>query len=157
LIEKVNRIFKISSFFLNLIQDTISLHTNNTCKLLEEHEHAFSMAYHLKDNVIKYNLTSLEKMKENGPLKHLSDEEFFEVCIYHELGHYLDYKRNPDRSSVRMKNDNPELEFLFIGEQNAWRYGKEILPLYRNDLSKHFDTLNESIIAYWKTNRMNKA
>ncbi|MCY9698439.1 hypothetical protein [Paenibacillus alginolyticus] len=108
----------------------------------------------MKDNVIKYNLASLEKMKENSPLKHLSDEEFFEVCIYHELGHYLDYKKNQDRHSVRMENDYPELEFKFIGEQNAWRYGKEIIPPYRTEFSKNFDKLNESNIAFWTTNRM---
>lgn len=74
------------------MQDIISLHTQSSCKLVKEEEHAFFMAYHFKDNIIKYNLKYFRANKgQTNEFDNMDDETFFELGIYHEIGHYLDY------------------------------------------------------------------
>lgn len=140
----------MNSLFLGLMQDIISLHTQSSCKLVKEEEHAFFMAYHFKDNIIKYNLKYLRANKgQINEFDSMDDETFFELGIYHEIGHYLDYQRNKDRALEREANDDPDYNFKLVGEQNAWKYGKEILP---DKYIESFDILNERNINVLKTN-----
>jgi hypothetical protein len=136
----------MTSLFFDLMQDIVSVHSS--CKLLQEEEYTFIMAYHYKDNVIKYNIERLQSSKQDiKEFKNLNFETYFELCLYHELGHYLDYKNNKDRALVRETNDDPDNNFKFIGEQNAWKFGREIIP---SRLQVDFDLLNESNLNFWK-------
>ncbi|MOA39869.1 hypothetical protein D3C78_1616820 [compost metagenome] len=100
------------------------------------------MGYNLGEKHIAYNLPMYEQNKNQIPeLAHLSLEEFFEISIYHEIGHHLDYIENPNRKLYRERHvEEVPNEFILEGEVNAYEYGRDIVP---DSLINYFDILNK--------------
>ncbi|OBZ10878.1 hypothetical protein [Bacillus sp. FJAT-26390] len=100
------------------------------------------MGYNLNEKLIAYNLPMYEPNKSQTPeLAHLSLEEFFEIAIYHEIGHHLDYIANPNRRLYReMHVEDATVEFILEGEVNAYKYGRDLVP---DPLISYYDILNK--------------
>lgn len=100
------------------------------------------MGYNLGEKLIAYNLPMYEPNKNQIPqLVHLSLEEFFEIAIYHEIGHHLDYIANPKRKLYReIHIDDVSDEFILEGELNAYKYGRDLVP---DHLISYYDILNQ--------------
>ncbi|TVY04471.1 hypothetical protein [Cohnella terricola] len=100
------------------------------------------MGYNLKEKLIAYNLPMYEPNKSQIPeLAHLSLEEFFEIAVYHEIGHHLDYIANPNRKLYReILVEDATIEFILEGEMNAYRYARDLVP---GHLISYYDILNQ--------------
>lgn len=105
-------------------------------------ETSMFMGYNLGEKLIAYNLPMYELNKSQIPeLAHLSLEEFFEISVYHEIGHHLDYVANPNRKLYRETHvENATKEFILEGEVNAYKYGRNLVP---DCLLDYFDILNK--------------
>jgi predicted SprT family Zn-dependent metalloprotease len=88
------------------------------------------MSYNVSTNTIKFNYLKVNgfnaqinfKMKE-------TDENFVKIILYHELGYYLDFKKNKRDLRVLLYGEDEEKKLLMSEiETNAWEYGRTLVP-----------------------------
>jgi hypothetical protein len=88
------------------------------------------MSYNVSTNTIKFNY-----LKINGYIANInfkikeSDEDCVKLILYHELGYYLDFKKNKhDLRTILYGDDEEKAQLLSMIERNAWEYGRSLVP-----------------------------
>ncbi|MCM2532220.1 hypothetical protein NDK43_07165 [Neobacillus pocheonensis] len=100
------------------------------------------MSYNVSTNTIKFNYIKVNgyKAKINFKIKE-TDENFVKIILYHEIGYYLDFKKNKHDLRTLMYGDEVEKEQLLSEiETNAWEYGRKLIP---TQLIKSYDKVRE--------------
>ena len=70
-----------------------------------------------------------------------TDENFLKIILYHELGYYLEYRRNPRVLKTLLYGEEEEKERLLVEiEENSWEYGRTLVPRH---LLKTYDQVRE--------------
>jgi hypothetical protein len=100
------------------------------------------MNYNVSTNTIKFNY-----IKVNGYYAQINfkiketDEHFIKIMLYHELGYYLDFKKNKRDLRILLYGEDKEKEQLMAEiEKNAWDYGRTLVPEH---LVKSYDLVRE--------------
>ncbi|WP_174613518.1 hypothetical protein [Virgibacillus ihumii] len=129
-IWNIERIIKATLNELNL---DINYESNN--------ELAVPMSYNVSTKTIKFNY-----LQVNGYVRELfklkeSDENIIKLILYHELGYYLDFKKNKRDLKILIYGEDDEKEELQSEiEANAWEYGRTLVPEH---LVKSYDKIRE--------------
>ncbi|HWO95749.1 MAG TPA: hypothetical protein VNM45_05315 [Bacillus sp. (in: firmicutes)] len=103
---------------------------------------AAPMSYNVSTNTIKFNYLEINgyKAKINYKIKE-TDENFVKIILYHEIGYYLDFKKNKHDLRILMYGDDEEKQQLMSEiETNAWEYGRTLVPA---QLLKSYDEVRE--------------
>ena len=70
-----------------------------------------------------------------------TDENFVKIILYHVLGYYLEYRKNPRVLKTLLYGEEEEKERLLAEiEENSWEYGRTLVPQY---LLKAYDQVRE--------------
>jgi hypothetical protein len=100
------------------------------------------MSYNVSTNTIKFNY-----LKVNGYISIMkssikeTDENYVKLILYHEIGYYLDFKKNKHDLRILMYGHEDEKEKLKSTiETNAWDYGRTLVP---QQLVESYDQLRE--------------
>ncbi|WP_394232054.1 hypothetical protein [Niallia oryzisoli] len=112
-----------------IIKETLEEHHLNI-KYEFNNELTAPMSYNVSTNTIKFNY-----LKVNGYISIMkvqlkeSNENLVKIILYHEIGYYLDFKKNKHDLRILMYGDDVEKERLKSEiEKNAWEYGRNIVP-----------------------------
>jgi predicted SprT family Zn-dependent metalloprotease len=100
------------------------------------------MSYNVSTNTIKFNYLKVNgyNAQINFKIKE-TNESFVKIILYHELGYYLDFKKNKRDLRILLYGDEKEKEQLLAEiEKNAWDYGRTLVPDY---LLKSYDLVRE--------------
>lgn len=100
------------------------------------------MSYNVSTNTIKFNYLQVDgyKAKINFKIKE-SDENFVKIILYHELGYYLDFKKNKRDLRILLYGEEDEKRLLMSEiEKNAWEYGRTLVP---EALLESYDKVHE--------------
>lgn len=100
------------------------------------------MSYNVSTNTIKFNYLKVNgyNAQINFKIKE-TDENFVKIILYHELGYYLDFKKNKRDLRVLLYGEDREKEQLMAEiETNAWDYGRTLVPKH---LLKSYDVVRE--------------
>jgi hypothetical protein len=100
------------------------------------------MSYNVSTNTIKFNY-----LKVNGYIAKINfkiketDENLVKLMLFHEIGYYLDFKKNKHDIRTLMYGEDDEKEQLMSEiERNSWDYGRKIVP---EQLVNSYDHLRE--------------
>lgn len=100
------------------------------------------MSYNVSTNTIKFNY-----LKINGYISIIkiqikeTNENYIKMILYHEIGYYLDFKKNKHDLRILMYGHEDEKEKLkAVIETNAWEYGRTLVP---PQLVDSYDKLRE--------------
>ena len=100
------------------------------------------MSYNVSTNTIKFNY-----LKVNGYISIIknqikeTNENYIKMILYHEIGYYLDFKKNKHDLRILMYGHEKEKEKLKSEiETNAWEYGRTLVP---QQLLKSYDKVRE--------------
>ncbi|PAE23244.1 hypothetical protein [Bacillus sp. 7894-2] len=127
--------------------EKIILHTLNEQRLNINYEFsntlASPMSYNVSTNTIKFNY-----LKVNGYIAKINfkiketDENLVKLMLYHEIGYYLDFKKNKHDIRTLMYGEDDEKEQLMAEiEKNSWDYGRKIVPEHLVNAYDHFREL----------------
>jgi hypothetical protein len=100
------------------------------------------MTYNVSTNTIKFNYIQINgyNAKINFKIKE-TDENFVKIILYHELGYYLEFRKNTQVLKTLLYGEEKEKEQLLAQiEENAWKYGRTMVPEY---LIKAYDQVRE--------------
>ena len=100
------------------------------------------MSYNVSTKTIKFNYIQINgyNAKINFKVKE-TDENFVKIILYHELGYYLEYRRNPQVLKTLLYGEEEEKEQLLVEiEENSWEYGRTLVPQH---LLKAYDQVRE--------------
>ncbi|PLR66966.1 hypothetical protein H4O14_09355 [Bacillus sp. PAMC26568] len=98
------------------------------------------MSYNVSTNTIKFNYLKVNGYRGKISIKE-SDENFVKIILYHEIGYYLDFKKNKHDLRILIYGHEEEKENLFSKiEINAWEYGRTLVP---EQLLKSYDKVRE--------------
>jgi hypothetical protein len=100
------------------------------------------MSYNVSTNTIKFNYLQINGYIANINFKiKETDEDCVKLILYHELGYYLDFKKNKhDLRTIKYGDDEEKTHLLSMIERNAWEYGRSLVP---EKLLKSFDKVRE--------------
>lgn len=100
------------------------------------------MSYNVSTNTIKFNY-----LKVNGYISIMkssikeTNENYVKLILYHEIGYYLDFKKNKYDLRILMYGHEDEKEKLKSTiETNAWEYGRTLVP---QQLVESYDQVRE--------------
>jgi hypothetical protein len=96
-----------------------------------------AMKYNVTNNTIKFNHMQINGYKTRTNLN-ISDEEFALIILYHEMGHYLDFKENKYNFDQSKWTQEEKRLFMQEREINAWKYGRTLVS---NELLKLYDKI----------------
>ncbi|KAF0821140.1 hypothetical protein [Cytobacillus sp. FSL R5-0377] len=127
--------------------EKIIIHTLNELRLNINYEFsntlASPMSYNVSTNTIKFNY-----LKVNGYIAKINfkiketNENLIKLMLYHEIGYYLDFKKNKHDIRTLMYGDDDEKEQLMAEiEKNSWDYGRKIVPEHLVHAYDHFRDL----------------
>jgi hypothetical protein len=86
------------------------------------------MSYNVSTNTIKFNYLKVNGYKGKINIRE-SEENFVKIILYHEIGYYLDFKKNKHDLRILVYGDDEEKENLISEiETNAWEYGRTLVP-----------------------------
>lgn len=98
------------------------------------------MSYNVSTNTIKFNYLKVNGYRGKISIKE-SDENFVKIILYHEIGYYLDFKKNKHDLRILIYGHEEEKENLISEiEINAWEYGRTLVP---EQLLKSYDKVRE--------------
>ncbi|WP_026573988.1 hypothetical protein [Bacillus sp. UNC438CL73TsuS30] len=100
------------------------------------------MSYNVATNTIKFNYLQINGYngKLNFKIKE-TDENFVKLILYLQLGYYLEFRKNTRVLKTLIYGEEKEKEqFLAEIEENAWEYGRTLVPEY---LLKAYDQVRE--------------
>jgi len=121
-------IWDIEKIIKNILQE---LKLNNI-KVEFSKELTTPMSYNVSTKTIKFNYIQINgyNAKINFKVKE-TDENFVKIILYHELGYYLEFRRNPRVLRTFIYGEEKEKEQLLAEiEENAWVYGRTLVPIY---------------------------
>jgi hypothetical protein len=134
-----------------IIKDTLDKHNLN---INYEFNNNLSvpMSYNVSTNTIKFNYLLVNGYISNIRIKE-TDENFVKIILYHEIGHYLDFKKNKHDLRILMYGDEEEIEKLKSEiETNAWEYGRTLIPEQLLQLYDKVRELDKALIKGQLTN-----
>lgn len=124
-----------------IIEGTLNEHKLNI-KYEFNNQLTAPMSYNVSINTIKFNY-----LKINGYISIMNvqvketDDNLVKIILYHELGYYLDFKKNKHDLRILMYGDEDEKERLKSQiETNAWEYGRTLVP---QQLLESYDKVHE--------------
>ncbi|GLB61656.1 hypothetical protein [Cytobacillus sp. NCCP-133] len=88
------------------------------------------MNFNVSTNTIKFNYLEVNGYiaKINFKIKE-TDENIVKLLLYHEIGYYLDFKKNKYDIRTLLYGEDEEKEQLMAAiERNAWEYGRLLVP-----------------------------
>lgn len=88
------------------------------------------MSYNVSTNTIRFNYLQVNGYlaKINFKIKE-TDENLVKIILYHEIGYYLDFKKNKHDLRTLKYGEDDEIEQLKTTiEKNAWEYGLTLVP-----------------------------
>lgn len=98
------------------------------------------MSYNVSTNTIKFNYLKVNGYKGKINIRE-SEENFVKIILYHEIGYYLDFKKNKHDLRILVYGDDEEKENLISEiENNAWEYGRTLVP---EQLLESYDKVRE--------------
>ncbi|MDR7001371.1 hypothetical protein [Neobacillus niacini] len=100
------------------------------------------MSYNVSTNTIKFNYIQINgyNAKINFKIKE-TDENFMKIILYHELGYYLEFRKNTQVLKTLIYGKEEEKEQLLAEiEENAWEHGRTLVPEY---LLKAYDQVRD--------------
>ncbi|MEH7121371.1 hypothetical protein V7128_28825 [Neobacillus vireti] len=100
------------------------------------------MSYNVSTNTIKFNYIQINgyNAKINFKIKE-TDENFVKIIFYHQLGYYLEFRKNPRVLKTLIYGEEEEKEqFLAEVEENSWELGRTLVPEH---LLKAYDQVRE--------------
>lgn len=104
------------------------------------------MSYNVSTNTIKFNYLQVNGYIGNIRMKE-TDENVVKIILYHEIGYYLDFKKNKHDLRILMYGDEEEKESLKAEiETNAWEYGRTLVPEQLLDLYDKVRELDKRLI-----------
>jgi hypothetical protein len=100
------------------------------------------MSYNVSTNTIKFNYLQINGYVANINFKiKETDEDCVKLILYHELGYYLDFKKNKhDLRTIKYGEDEEKAQLLAEIERNAWEYGRSLVP---KELLNSYDKVRE--------------
>src|SRR6478672_13876702 len=120
-------IWNIEKIITNTLQDLkLNINVEFSDKLTAP------MSYNVSTNTIKFNYIQINgyNAKINFKIKE-TDENFVKIILYHELGYYLEFRRNPRVLRTLIYGEEKEKEQLLAEiEENSWVYGRTLVPKY---------------------------
>ena len=125
-----------------IIKDILEELKLNHIKVEFSKELTTPMSYNVSTKTIKFNYIQINgyNAKINFKVKE-TDENFVKIILYHELGYYLEFRRNPRVLRILIYGEEKEKEQLLAEiEENAWVYGRTLVPDY---LLKSYDQVRE--------------
>ena len=90
------------------------------------------MSYNVSTKTIKFNYLQINgyNAKINFKVKE-TDENFVKIILYHVLGYYLEYRKNPRVLRTLLYGEEEEKEQLLAEiEENSWECGRSLVPQY---------------------------
>jgi hypothetical protein len=115
-----------------IIKDILQELKLNHLKVEFSKELTTPMSYNVSTKTIKFNYIQINgyNAKINFKVKE-TDENFVKIILYHELGYYLEFRRNPRVLRTFIYGEEKEKEQLLAEiEENAWVYGRTLVPIY---------------------------
>ena len=112
-----------------IIIDTLKEHNLNLNYEIDNHLNA-PMSFNVSTSTIKFNYIQINgyKAKIRFSIQE-TDENFVKLMLYHEIGYYLDFKKNKHDLRILMYGGEAEKEqLLSVIEKNAWDYGRTLVP-----------------------------
>ena len=100
------------------------------------------MSYNVSTNTIKFNYIQINgyNAKINFKIKE-TDENFVKIILYHQLGYYLEFRKNPRVLKTLLYGGEEEKEQLLAEiEENSWDLGRTLVPEH---LFKAYDQVRE--------------
>ncbi len=100
------------------------------------------MSFNISTNTIKFDYLQINgyKAKLNNKIRE-SDENFVKLILFHEIGYYLDFKKNKHDLRILMYGGEDEKKILMRQiEKNAWVFGRTVVPDY---LLEAYDKMRE--------------
>jgi predicted SprT family Zn-dependent metalloprotease len=100
------------------------------------------MIYNGSTNTIKFNYIQVNgyNAKLNFKIRE-TDENFVKIILYHELGYYLEFRKNPRvLKTLIYGKEEEKKQFLEEIEENAWELGRTLVP---ENLLKAYDQVRE--------------
>ncbi|WP_394137650.1 hypothetical protein [Cytobacillus oceanisediminis] len=88
------------------------------------------MNYNVSTNTIKFNYLQVNGYiaKINFKIKE-TDENIVKLLLYHEIGYYLDFKKNKHDIKTLMYGEDEEIaQLMSVIERNSWEYGRKLVP-----------------------------
>ncbi len=88
------------------------------------------MSFNVSTNTIKFNYIQVNGYVANINFKiKETDEDCVKIILYHQLGYYLDFKKNKhDLRILKYGEDEEKAQLLTKIETNAWDYGRTFVP-----------------------------
>ncbi|MCH6267527.1 hypothetical protein [Neobacillus citreus] len=103
---------------------------------------AAPMSYNVSTNTIKFNYLQINgyNAKINFKVRE-SDENFTKIILYHQLGYYLEFRKNPRvLKTLYYGKEEDKKQLLAEVEENAWEHGRTLVPVH---LLKAYDQVRE--------------
>ncbi|WP_368504145.1 hypothetical protein AB3N04_19120 [Alkalihalophilus sp. As8PL] len=98
------------------------------------------MSYNVTTNTMKFNYIQVNAYMGRIKMK-ITAENFVKIILYHEIGYYLDFKKNKHDLRTFIFGDEEEIAALKATiETNAWDYGRTLVP---EELVASYDKMRE--------------
>jgi hypothetical protein len=96
------------------------------------------MSYNVSTNTIKFNYLQINGYIANINFKiKETDEDCVKLILFHQLGYFLDFKKNKhDLRTLKYGEDDEKEQLLALIERNSWDYGRTFVP---DKLLKSYD------------------
>ncbi|MBT2659402.1 hypothetical protein J7E81_30210 [Bacillus sp. ISL-18] len=88
------------------------------------------MSYNVSTNTIKFNYLQVNGYIANINFKiKETDEDCVKLILFHQLGYYLDFRKNKhDLRMLKYGEDEEKEQLLALIEKNSWEYGRTFVP-----------------------------
>ncbi|MGG1674304.1 hypothetical protein ACIFOT_01005 [Neobacillus sp. NRS-1170] len=100
------------------------------------------MSYNVSTNTIKFNYIQINgyNAKINFKVRE-TDENFVKIILYHQLGYYLEFRKNPRvLKTLYYGKEDEKKQLLEEVEENAWEHGRTFVPIH---LLKAYDQVRD--------------
>jgi hypothetical protein len=123
----------------SIIKNTLLEHNLNL-RYEFNHDIGAPMSFNVSTNTIKFNYLHVNGFLSRMKIKE-TPENLIKILLYHEIGYYLDYKKNKYDLRTLMYGEDEEIEQLKTQiERNAWDYGRTLVP---EELLSSYDKVRE--------------
>ncbi|WP_144553152.1 hypothetical protein [Bacillus sp. X1(2014)] len=88
------------------------------------------MSFNVSTNTLKFNYLKINGYIANFNFKiKETDEDCVKIILYHQLGYFLDFKKNKhDLRIIKYGEDDEKAQLLTKIETNAWDFGRTLVP-----------------------------
>jgi len=88
------------------------------------------MSFNVSTKTIKFNYLQINGYIANINFKiKETDEDCVKLILFHQLGYFLDFKKNKhDLRTLKYGEDEEKEQLLALIEKNSWEYGRTLVP-----------------------------